>query len=83
MVSILTVCCHGKPDEQAYRAARINLRPRNARDRRQGRSACGQMQKLPSVGKFHGVRGWPCGAGYHAVASFPTRTSFLREVGSR
>jgi hypothetical protein len=42
----------GKPDEQAYRTARIGLRPRNARDRRQRGSANGQMQKL-SAGKFH------------------------------
>src|SRR5262249_15648177 len=36
----------GKPDQQAYLTARISLRPRDARDRRQRDSPGGQMQKL-------------------------------------
>jgi hypothetical protein len=44
-----------KRHDQGDGARRIGLRPRDARKRRQRRSAGGQMQKLPSVEKFHGV----------------------------
>src|SRR6516164_3333175 len=37
----------------AHRPCRIGLRPCDPRHRRQRSSAGGQMQKLPSVGKFH------------------------------
>ena len=43
----------GKADDDAHRPRRIGLRPRDARHGRQRGSARGQMQKLPSVGKFH------------------------------
>src|SRR5262245_5569381 len=45
----------GKADDNAHRPCRIGLRLRNPRDRRQRGSARGQMQKLSTVGKFHGV----------------------------
>src|SRR5262245_24333807 len=41
-------------DDDAHRPRRISLRPRDPRDCRQRGCAGGQMQKLPSVGKFHG-----------------------------
>ena len=43
----------GKADDDAHRPRRIGLRPRDTRHGRQRGSARGQMQKLPSVGKFH------------------------------
>src|SRR5262249_51873850 len=47
-------CAAGWPaDDQPHGPRRIGLRPRNARHRRERGSARGQMQKLPSVGKFH------------------------------
>src|SRR5215831_16549275 len=42
-----------KTYDPAYRPRRVGLRPRDARDGRERGSARGQMQKLPSVGKFH------------------------------
>src|SRR5262249_57574590 len=42
-----------KADNEAHRPCRIGLRSRNARHGRQRSRAYGQMQKLPSVGKFH------------------------------
>src|SRR5262250_997153 len=48
-----------KWDNDAHRPRRIGLRPRDPRERRQRGSACGEMQKLPSVGKFH-WRPLPC-----------------------
>jgi hypothetical protein len=39
--------------DDAHRPRRIGLRPRDPRHDRQGGSTCGQMQKLPTVGKFH------------------------------
>src|SRR5262249_11763693 len=44
-----------KTNNEAHRPRRIGFRPRDPRDGRQRGSARGQMQKLPSVGKFHGV----------------------------
>src|SRR5262245_27106667 len=46
----------GKPDEQAYRTARIRLRPSDARHGEQRSGARGQVKKI-SAGKFHAV---PC-----------------------
>src|SRR5262245_14944236 len=43
-----------KGNNEPDRPCRIGLRPCEARDGRQRCSARGQMQKLPSVGKFHG-----------------------------
>src|SRR5262249_18999668 len=43
-----------KADDDAHWSRRIGLRPCEARDRRQRGSAGGEMQKLSSVGKFHG-----------------------------
>src|SRR5262245_14476134 len=43
----------GKADEQTHRPRRISLRPCDARNHRQHGSACGQMQKVSTVGKFH------------------------------
>src|SRR5262245_47332795 len=40
-------------DDDAYRPRRIGLRPRDTRHGWQRGSARGQMQKLPTVGKFH------------------------------
>jgi hypothetical protein len=40
-------------DNQAKRPRRIALRPREARHDRERGSARGQMQKMPTVGKFH------------------------------
>src|SRR5262249_16708046 len=37
----------------AHRTRRVGLRPSDARDGRQRGSARGQMQKMPTVGKFH------------------------------
>src|SRR5262249_42302667 len=42
----------GKSKDDAYRARRIALRPRDARHGRQRASAGGEMQKI-SAGKFH------------------------------
>jgi hypothetical protein len=42
----------GNGDDNAHRARRIGLRPRDTRHRRQRGSAYGQMEKL-SAGKFH------------------------------
>ena len=42
-----------KTDNNAHRPRRIGLRSRDARHGRQSRSAHCQMQKFPSVGKFH------------------------------
>src|SRR5262249_60627573 len=44
----------GKPDEQAYRTARIRLRPRDARDRQQRGGARGEIQKS-AARQVHGV----------------------------
>src|SRR5215471_19972335 len=44
-----------KTYDLAHRPRRLGLRPRDARDGRERGSAGGQMQKLPSVGKFHFV----------------------------
>jgi hypothetical protein len=43
----------GKWNDQCDRARRIGLPPSYAGHGRQRGSACCQMQKLPSVGKFH------------------------------
>src|SRR5207244_328799 len=45
----------GSSDDHAHRPHRIGLRPRDARHDRERGSARYQMQKLPSLGKFHGV----------------------------
>jgi hypothetical protein len=46
----------GRPrNDHAYRPPRIGLRPNDARDGGQRGSTRCQMQKLPSVGKFHGA----------------------------
>jgi len=39
--------------DDAYRSRWIIFRPRQSRHGRQRGSTCSQMQKLPSVGKFH------------------------------
>jgi hypothetical protein len=39
--------------DDLHRPRRIGLRPSDMRDRRKRGNACGQMQKLPSVGEFH------------------------------
>src|SRR5262249_47300901 len=43
----------GKADDNAHWPRWIGLCPSKARHSRERASACGQMQKLPSVGKFH------------------------------
>src|SRR5262249_4315900 len=43
----------GISNDAAHWPRRIGLRPRDPRHRRQRGSARGNMQKLPSVGKFH------------------------------
>src|SRR5262249_54304702 len=43
----------GKADDPTHRPRRIGLRPSDARHERQRGSARCQMQKLPTVGKFH------------------------------
>jgi hypothetical protein len=45
----------GVPDDDAHRLRRIGLRPYDARGGQQRGSTRGQMQKLPSVGEFHGA----------------------------
>src|SRR6516162_11618137 len=45
----------GVPDDDTDRMRRIGLRPRDPRCGREHGNARGQMQKLPSVGKFHGA----------------------------
>src|SRR5262249_29054140 len=47
----LTTCRRGA--NQAHWPRRIRLRPRDARHRRQGDSARGQMQELSTMEKFH------------------------------
>ena len=47
----------------------IGLRPSDARHRRQRGSARGQMQKFPTVGKFHGVPSQECRTPISADAS--------------
>src|SRR5262249_39255061 len=42
-----------KANDDAYGPGRVVLRPSDTRHGWQRGSACGQMQKLPSVGKFH------------------------------
>jgi hypothetical protein len=44
-----------KSDNDAHRPRRIGLRPSKARHGRERGSARCQMQKLPSVGKFHSI----------------------------
>jgi hypothetical protein len=44
-----------KRNHEPDRPGWVGLRPRSARDGRQRGSARGQIQKLSSVGKFHGV----------------------------
>ena len=61
----------GRPaDDQSHRPRRIGLRPRHARYSRYRGSAGGQMQKLPSVGKFR----------FNSPSAF---TSFNHLVGER
>ena len=45
----------GEANDDTHRPGRIGLLPRDVRRERQRGSARGQMQKFPSVGKFHGV----------------------------
>ena len=49
----VVTAARGIADNPVHRPARITLPPRDARRRWQRGSACRQMQKLPSMGKFH------------------------------
>ena len=51
------------PDDDAYRPRRVGLRPRDPRQGWQRGSARCQMQKLPSVEKFHGFASSGSGRG--------------------
>src|SRR5205814_3471653 len=61
----------GKTGNNAHRPRWIGLRPRYTRYGRQRGCARGQMQKLPTMGKFHGVpsggdranNAWTCDTG--------------------
>jgi hypothetical protein len=69
-----------KADDDAHRPRRIGPRPSEARDGRERRRTRCHMQKLSSVGKFHGVLSLKCYALAGRLIRSPRRRG---QAGSR
>src|SRR3954447_5697846 len=67
----------GKADNQTHRLCRVRLRPSEVRHGRESGSARCQMQKLPSLGKFHGVSLNRLREGFRDALSLPVRTKVV------
>ena len=73
----------GEADDNAHRPRRIVLRSRQPRDGRQHGSAHCKMQKIPTVGKFHGAPSQACSPTMETrTAARPPRAGFKIDVWS-